>query len=57
MNTITDDDLTLLFYGEHDDPALAAIVAESEELSVRFDTLSAELKLADNYVPPSRGED
>jgi len=57
MNNITDDDLILLFYGEHEDPALAAIVAESEELSARFDKLSAELKLADHFVPPVRGED
>lgn len=57
MNKITDDDLTLLFYGEHDDPQLAAIVAESEELSARFDALGAELKLADAYHPPRRGSD
>lgn len=56
MKHITDDDLTLLFYGEHDDPALAGTVAESDELSARFDALSAELKLADNFVPPDRGE-
>jgi hypothetical protein len=56
MKHITDDDLTLLFYGEHDDPALAGMVAESTELSARFDVLSAELKLADNFVPPHRGE-
>ena len=57
MNKITDDDLTLLFYGEHENPALAAMVAESEELSTRFDSLSAELKLADSYRPPHRGSD
>ncbi len=57
MNKITDDDLTLLFYGEHDDPQLAAKVAESEELSARFDALSAELKLVDTYNPPHRGSD
>jgi hypothetical protein len=57
MRKITDDDLTLLFYGEHDDPALAATVAESAELSARFDALSAELRLADNFVPPHRGDD
>jgi hypothetical protein len=56
MKHITDDDLTLLFYGEHDDPALAATVAESDELSARFDALSAELKLADNFVPPHRDD-
>ena len=57
MNKITDDDLTLLFYGEHDDPQLAARVAESEQLSGRFDALSAELKLVDSYHPPHRGSD
>lgn len=57
MNKITDDDLTLLFYGEHDDPQLAARVAASEELSDRFDALSAELKLVDAYHPPHRGSD
>ena len=57
MKMITDEDLTLLFYGEHDDPALAAMVAESEELSARYDALCAELKLADAYVPPQRGDD
>lgn len=56
MKHITDDDLTLLFYGEHDDPTLAAVVAESSELSTRFDALSSELRLADNFVPPHRGD-
>ena len=55
MNTIKDEDLILLFYGEHDDPGLAAKVAGSEELSARFDALCAELKLADAYHPPHRG--
>jgi hypothetical protein len=57
MKPITDDDLTLLFYGEHEDPALAVMVAESEELSARYDALCAELKLADAYQPPQRGDD
>ena len=57
MNKITDDDLILLFYGEHENPVLAAIVAESEELSARFDALCAELKMADHFVPPARGEE
>lgn len=57
MKIITDEDLTLLFYGEHDDPALAVMVAESEELSGRYDVLCAELKLADAYQPPQRGDD
>jgi hypothetical protein len=57
MKIITDEDLTLLFYGEHDDPALAVMVAESEELSARYDALCAELKLVDAYQPPQRGDD
>ena len=57
MKHITDEDLTLLYYGEHEDPALAVMVAESEELSARYDALSAELKLADAYQPPQRGDD
>jgi len=57
MKMITDDDLVLLFYGEHDDPALAAKVAESAELSARYDALCAELKLANAYQPPQRDDD
>lgn len=56
MKHITDEDLILLFYGEHDDPALASTVAESSELSSRFERLSAELRLADNFVPPHRDD-
>ena len=57
MKHITDEDLTLLYYGEHEDPALAVTVAKSEELSARYDALCAELKLADAYQPPQRGDD
>jgi len=57
MKPITDEDLTLLYYGEHEDPALAAVVAQSGELSARYDALCAELKLADTYQPPLRGDD
>jgi hypothetical protein len=57
MKPITDDDLTLLFYGEHEEPELAARVAASKELSARFEALSAELGLADQFVPPFRGDD
>ena len=57
MKHITDEDLTLLYYGEHDDPALAVTVAKSEELSARYDALCADLKLADAYQPPQRGDD
>lgn len=57
MKKITDDDLTLLYYGEHDDPSLAASVAESPELSARYDALCQELQLADAYVPPQRSDE
>jgi len=57
MKNITDEDLTLLFYGEHEDLNLPAMVANSDELSARFDTLRDELRLADNFVPPHRGDD
>jgi hypothetical protein len=57
MRKITDDDLILLFYGEHEDPALPGLVAESEQLSERYDALCAELKLADAYQPPQRDDD
>jgi len=57
MRHITDEELILLYYGEHDDPALAVTVAKSEELSARYDALCAELKLADAYQPPQRGDD
>jgi len=57
MNDITDDDLVLLYYGEHEDPGLAAQVARSPGLAARFETLSAELALADAWRPPGRGPD
>jgi hypothetical protein len=57
MSKITDDDLTLLYYGEHENSEMAAMVAESDELSARFDALCAELRLADSYHPPHRGSD
>jgi len=57
MKKISDDDLTLLYYGEQNDPALAANVAASPELTARFDALSAELSHVDDFVPPERGDD
>jgi hypothetical protein len=56
MKNITEEDLILLFYGEHDDADLATTVAESAHLSERFDALSAELRIADNFVPPPRAD-
>ena len=57
MRTITDDDLTLLYYGEQNDPEMAAQVAASPDLSARFDALCAELERFDALVPPERGDD
>lgn len=57
MKQVTDNDLVLLFYGEHEDASLAARVAQSKELSARFEALCADLKRADAYEPPERGED
>ena len=57
MKHITDDDLTLLYYGEHENPDLAAEVARSPELSQRFETLSAELMRIDELMPPVRKDD
>jgi len=57
MKNITDEDLILLYYGEHDDPALAATVARSPGLTARFEALSAELSRIDDFVPPGRDDD
>lgn len=57
MKQITDNDLTLLYYGEHEDPSLATTVAASSELTDRYETLCRELALMDSYEPPSRGDD
>jgi hypothetical protein len=57
MRNITDDDLVLLYYGEHENSDLAVKVAESEELSARYEVLCNELQLVDAYVPPQRGDD
>lgn len=57
MKPISDDDLVLLYYGEHEDPGLAARVAGDEELSRRFDAIGEELGQLDRYAPPPRGED
>ena len=57
MKQITNEDLVLLYYGEHEDPGLAARVAASPELSARFDALSAELGLMDRVSPPTRDDD
>ena len=57
MRNISDNDLTLLYYGEHEDTELAALVASSAELSARFEALSNELQLMDSFEPPELDED
>jgi len=56
MKHITDEDLVLLYYGEHDDPALAATVAGSTGLTARFEALSTELGRVDDFIPPERSD-
>lgn len=57
QSRITDEDLVLLYYGEHKDPKLGVRVANDAELSVRFEALGRDLRLADAYQPPERGAD
>lgn len=57
MNKVSDNDLILLYYGESDDPSLAVKVAESAVLTERFETICAELKMADALVPPEKDDD
>jgi len=57
MRNVTEEDLILLYYGEHEDPTLASRVADSEALSARFAALCAELERADAWQPPPRGDD
>lgn len=57
QNRMTDEDLVLLYYGEHQDPGLAARVARDTELSARFEALGRDLRQADAYQPPERGAD
>jgi len=57
MKNITDEDLILLYYGEHNDSALAVTVAGSAELTARFEAMSAELGRVDDFTPPERSDD
>ena len=57
MSKITNEDLVLLYYGEHDDPGLASKVAESDELSARYDALCEQLGQFDRFTPPRRHEE
>lgn len=56
MKQITDDDLILLYYGDHEDSELAVEVARSPELSQRFEKLSSELLRIDGLVPAVRDD-
>jgi len=53
MNNVSDDDLILLYYGEHDDPELAQKVAESKPLSMRFEQLCTELEGLNQLETPA----
>lgn len=57
MSNVTNEDLVLLYYGEHEDPGLAATVAASQELSARFEALGTELGAIDHFTPPERSDD
>lgn len=52
MNHVTDDDLLMLYYGEHDDPELARRVARSPELSERLRRLVRVLEQIDRFPVP-----
>lgn len=54
MNTPTDEDLILLYYGEHDDPRLAKRVAQDPALNARLDALARDLAQLDPLAPPQR---
>lgn len=57
MNKISDNDLVLLYYGEHDDPALARQVANDPELRQRMEALSRELEPLDRLPVPDPGDE
>lgn len=54
--TVSDDDLVLLYYGESEDASLASRVAADAELSRRYERLCADLSAADQWSPPERDE-
>lgn len=54
---MNDEQLLLLYYGEHDDPELAARVANDPELSRRFRQLSRQLEAIEQMSLPERGDD
>ncbi|HWN41434.1 MAG TPA: hypothetical protein VNW71_04400, partial [Thermoanaerobaculia bacterium] len=52
MKTYTDDDLVLLFYGEHDDSvAIREALAADPELRARYEALESVLSAVDLPVP------
>lgn len=57
MKTPTEEDLILLYYGEHEDPGLAQQVAQTPELQARMDRLAADLAQFDAPAPPQRDPD
>ncbi|MDX1571319.1 MAG: hypothetical protein R3200_12615 [Xanthomonadales bacterium] len=52
MTKITDNDLILLYYGEHEDAELPRRVAEDPALRARLDELSRELEPLDRFPVP-----
>lgn len=52
MNKITDDDLILVYYGEHSDAELVRRVAEDPQLTQRLATLSEQLSVMDVAMEP-----
>ena len=57
MNTVQDEDLVLLYYGEHEDPGLARRVARTPELHARFTRLTELLEKLDDFPLPEAGPD
>jgi len=51
---ITDEQLILLYYGELEDPDLAARVANDPQLAARLDDLTSSLNAMDAFTAPSR---
>ncbi len=52
MKTISDEQLILLYYGEHDDPDLAEQVAKDAELTARMNALVSDLNCLSNSYHP-----
>lgn len=52
MKELTDDELLLFYYGEHESPDLGRRIAESEALSARLEALTRDLELLDHTPVP-----